>query len=90
MVQEAGGEVQTDDVRSTFSQGDRVPPMPTGDVDHARCRRELEQFVQTTGLQPNFIGWSRKSPALRVAALEVVERPIGHNRHPTYQHIVIV
>src|SRR5919197_1551309 len=59
-----------------------MPPVTAPDVDDARLRRQLQQLAQTARLPSHLIRRGRQSPALRVAALEVLASPIG------YRHVI--
>ena len=77
-VQKRSGRVETNDVDPAFSKSEGMPAMTTPDVNDARDWRQLEEVRKLFGLTPYVIGRGQESPALAVAALEVLVSPIRH------------
>ena len=54
-MQQGNGKVEAEDLGATFGEGERMSPMTTPNVNHARCRRQLEQIPERPGLQSHVI-----------------------------------
>lgn len=80
-VQKRNRRVQTNDIDPAFSQSECMPAMTTPDINDARGWRQLEEIRKLFSLTPYVIGRGQKSPALAVAAFEVLASPIRHIWH---------
>jgi hypothetical protein len=54
-IEQGNGEVEADDIGSTFAEREGVLAMTTPDVNDPRRRRQLEQSPQRRGLLPYLI-----------------------------------